>query len=379
MRTFHIRFYENRKIYFSISIGIMLIGLIFNMIFGTQLDIQFKGGAVIKYAYTGEIKAAVVEQTVESAVKRNVSVVINSDVKSASTSGTKNNVTLSFAGTDSLSLANQKAVQKALSTSYPNAKFSLVSSDSVNPSMGQSFFAKCLVAVLIAFLLLDIYIAFRFRKIGGTAAGLFAIVALLHDVAMVYFTFIIFRIPLNDNFIAVVLTILGYSLNDTIVIYDRIRENRRLLGAKVEYGTLVDNSINVTLTRSLYTAGCTFASIAVVFIVGSVYNLSSVTTFALPMMVGIVTGCYSSICIAGPLYVMWENHKLKVAVAAHSAKAKEELPKAPAPSPAPKPSNAAPSEPAAQKTANKPSAAAPKPAPRRSKSSKKSRSSKKKR
>lgn len=359
MRAFHIGFYENRKIYFSISIGIMLIGLIFNVIFGTQLDIQFKGGAMIKYAYTGEIKSAEVETAVQNAVKRDVSVQINSDVKSAGTSGIQNNVTLSFAGTDSLSLANQKAVQQALDTTYPNAKFTIVTSNSVNPTMGQSFFAKCIVAVLIAFLLLDIYIAFRFRKIGGMAAGIFAIVALLHDVAMVYFTFIIFRIPLNDNFIAVVLTILGYSLNDTIVIYDRIRENRRLLGAKTEYGTLVDTSINQTLTRSLYTAGCTFASIAVVFAVGTFYNLSSVTTFALPMMVGVVTGCYSSICIAGPLYVMWENHKLKTAVAAGAARSHAELPKSPKPAAA----GSLTAEPAPQKAAA--------PAPKKSNSAKK--------
>lgn len=359
MKAFHIGFYENRKIYFSISIGIMLIGLIFNVIFGTQLDIQFKGGAVLKYAYTGAVEASKVETAVQSAVKRDVSVLINSDVKSAGSSDVKNNVTISFAGTDSLSLDNQKAVQKALDTAYPNAKFDLVTSNSVNPTMGQSFFAKCIVAVLIAFLLLDIYIAFRFRKIGGMAAGIFAIVALLHDVAMVYFTFIIFRIPLNDNFIAVVLTILGYSLNDTIVIYDRIRENRRLLGAKTEYGTLVDTSINQTLTRSLYTAGCTFVSIAIVFIVGTFYNLSSVTTFALPMMVGVVTGCYSSICIAGPLYVMWENHKLKTAVAAGAAKSHAELPKSPKPAAA----ESLTAEPVPQKAAS---------APKKSKSAKKS-------
>ena len=358
MKAFHIGFYENRKIYFSISIGIMLIGLIFNVIFGTQLDIQFKGGAVLKYAYTGTVEASKVETAVQSAVKRDVSVLINSDVKSAASSDVKNNVTISFAGTDSLSLDNQKAVQKALDTEYPNAKFDLVTSNSVNPTMGQSFFAKCIVAVLIAFLLLDIYIAFRFRKIGGMAAGVFAIVALLHDVAMVYFTFIIFRIPLNDNFIAVVLTILGYSLNDTIVIYDRIRENRRLLGAKTEYGTLVDTSINQTLTRSLYTAGCTFVSIAIVFLVGTFYNLSSVTTFALPMMIGVVTGCYSSICIAGPLYVMWENHKLKTAVAAGAAKSHTELPKSPKPAAA----ESLTAEPVPQKAAS---------APKRSKSAKK--------
>ena len=311
MKQFHIRFYENRKIFFAISLGIIAIGLIVNLIFGVQLDIQFSGGAMLKYAYQGEIDQGTVESLVQKTANRNVSVVINKDVRSTNGDGTKNNVTISFSGTESLSLADQNKVASALNKQYPDAKFELVSSNSVNPTMGRSFFVKCLVAVLIAFLLLDLYIALRFRKIGGMAAGVMAIVALLHDVAMVYFTFVICRIPLNDNFIAVVLTILGYSLNDTIVVYDRIRENRRLLGPKTEYGTLVDLSINQTMTRSVYTAGCTFLSIAVVFVVGSIYNLTSVTTFALPMMVGIVTGCYSSVCVAGPLYVMWENYKAK--------------------------------------------------------------------
>lgn len=323
MKRFHIGFYENRKIYFSISIGIILIGLIFNAIFGTQLDVQFKGGAVVKYSYSGEIDANKVEKSVEDAVKRDVSVAINKNVKSAGNNTTVNNITLTFAGDNELSLANQKTLTSTLSSLYPDSKFTLSTSDSVNPSMGRDFFNKCIVAIIITFLLLDLYIALRFRKIGGSAAGLFAIIALIHDAAMVYFTFIFFRIPLNDNFIAVVLTILGYSLNDTIVIYDRIRENRRLMGLKAGYAALVDTSINQTLTRSLFTAGCTFSSIATVFVVGMVFNLPSITTFALPMMVGVVTGCYSSICIAGPLYVMWENHKVKKLVSANAEVASE--------------------------------------------------------
>lgn len=331
MKKFHIGFYENRKYFFGVSLGIIFIGLIFNFIFGTQLDTQFKGGAMIKYSYTGDVEASDVESVVQKAVKRDVSVSINKNVKSATSDETFNNITLEFAGDSSLSVADQKTLTSTLTTTYPNAKFTLVSSNSVNPTMGRSFLWKCIVAVIIAFLLLDFYIALRFRKIGGTAAGVFAIVALIHDCLMVYFTFIIFRIPLNDNFIAVILTILGYSLNDTIVIYDRIRENRKLQGVKVGYDVLVDDSINETLTRSIYTAACTFASIATVYIVGSIYNLSSVTTFALPMMVGVVTGCYSSVCIAGPLYVMWEKHKASLRAQA----AEKVVPAVPAAAPAP--------------------------------------------
>ena len=352
MKKFQIHFFENRKIFFGISLGIIVIGLIFNFVFGARLDIQFSGGAMIKYSYTGDVDAATVEKTVQDATDRDVSVVINTDVKSAEGNQTVNNLTLSFGGNEPLSVDNQNAVADAMNKQYPDAKFQLVQSNSVNPTMGQSFFVKCIVAVLIAFLHLDFYIAVRFRKIGGAAAGVMAIVALLHDVAMVYFTFVIFRIPLNDNFIAVVLTILGYSLNDTIVIYDRIRENRRLLGPKTEYGTLVNTSINQTFTRSVYTAGCTFLSIATVFVVGSFYNLPSVTTFALPMMVGVVTGCYSSVCIAGPLYVMWENRKLKNKTAALSAASAAKASAAQAPS-----SSASADLPAEKSSGQKPAAA----------------------
>jgi preprotein translocase subunit SecF len=310
-KAFKIRFYENRRIYFAISLGVIAVGLIANGIFGTKLDINFKGGAVIKYSYSGEVQPNKIEQAVEKAVNRDVSVTINKNVRSASGTGKANNITLSFAGRDSISPETQKAVNTALNQVYPDAKFTSIETSSINPSMGRTFFEKCIVAILIAFVLLDLYVALRFRRIGGAAAGTFAIVALLHDVAMVYFTFIIFRIPLDNNFIAVVLTILGYSLNDTIVVYDRIRENRRLYGPKTGYDVLANTSINQTFTRSLYTAGTTVLSVATVLVVGMFYNLSSITTFALPMMIGVISGCYSSVCIASPLFVMWENHKTK--------------------------------------------------------------------
>ncbi len=310
MKTFNIKFFENRKIFFGISLGIIAIGLIFNVIFGTQLDIQFTGGAVIKYSYSGSIVQEEVENIVQDTAKKDVSVRILENVKSIDGSAAMNNVSISFAGTDSISLNDQQAIEKALTAKYPNANFQVVESSSVNPSMGQSFFAKCIVSILLASLLLIIYIALRFKKIGGMSAGVMAVIALMHDVLMIYLTFIIFRMPLNDNFIAVVLTILGYSLNDTIIIYDRIRENRKLLGPKTPYSVLVNTSINQTFTRSMYTAGCTFLAIATVFIVSTLFGLSSVKTFALPMMVGVVTGCYSSVCIAGPLYAMWQNHQM---------------------------------------------------------------------
>lgn len=310
MKKFNIKFYQHRKVYLTISLAIFAVGLLFNLIFGVELDIDFRGGALVQYSYTGEVDQETVDQAIEDAIGRTVSVSITDGIGGTGNADSKS-LTVSLSGSDGISLDEQKAIASELSKAYPDSEFEVIQSSSVPPTMGAKFFAKCLVAVALAAVLLVIYVALRFRKIGGMSAGVMAVVALLHDVLMVYFTFVIFRFPIDDNFIAVVLTILGYSLNDTIVVYDRVRENRKIMGPKVEYELLMDTSINQTLTRSIYTSVCTFLAVTVVFIVGSVYGLSSVTTFALPMMIGIVTGCYSSVCLAGPMYVSWQNHKLK--------------------------------------------------------------------
>ena len=175
--------------------------------------------------------------------------------------------------------------------------------------MGFMFLLKCLAAVALASILMVIYVTIRFKKIGGLSAGVMALVALFHDVAMIYFMYVIFQMPIDSNFIAVVLMIIGYSLNDTIVIYDRVREQRRLMGRSTDIGTIFNVSCTKTIKRTIMTSVTTFAAILIVYIVATVFNIASVKGFALPMMIGVISGCYSSICIAGPLWVMWQNHK----------------------------------------------------------------------
>lgn len=304
MKT-NIDFYKNRKKFFTLSLVIIGIGLIFNIIFGTRLDIKFTGGALIKYSYNGEIEANKVESIAHQSTDKDVTVELN---ESMSSQGSKS-LTLSFAGTGSLPVSAQQNLTSDLLKEYPDGNFAIIESSSIDPSMGNSFFLKCLACIAITVLLLIGYISFRFKKIGGFLAGLTSVIALIHDIVIVYFTFIVFKMPLNDNFIAVVLTILGYSLNDTIVIYDRIRENKRMMGPTAQLKDVVNLSINQTLGRSIVTSLTTFMAIAIVFIVGLIYNLNTIITFALPMMVGVVVGCYSSICIASPLYVVWKEKK----------------------------------------------------------------------
>ena len=306
MKKFNIDFYKNKKIYFALSIAVLVIGLICTIVIGPKLDLQFAGGAMIRYAVDGEVDSNEIASLVEEATGRTVSVTTNESLD-----GDGYQMTVSFAGNDSVSLEEQQQIAQELSDAYADRTFSVVESSSVDPTMGARFFQKCIVCMAITFVILLVYIALRFRKIGGLSAGVTAIIALLHDVLIVFFAFVIFGFSIYDVFIEVVLMILGYSLNDTIVIYDRIRENRRLEPTKsvTALPGIVNKSLNQTMTRSILTSLTTFMALLVIFIVAVIFGLTTVETFALPMMVGVVVGCYSSICIAAPLYTVWTVHR----------------------------------------------------------------------
>ena len=155
-----------------------------------------------------------------------------------------------------------------------------------------------IVAVLIATICMLLYIWFRFKDVRFASS---VVLALLHDVMVVLAFYALSRISVGNTFIACMLTIVGYSINATIVIFDRIRENLKSAGKKADLKELVNMSITQTLTRSIYTSFTTFITIFVVFVMG----VSSIREFALPIMVGIVCGAYSSVCITGALwYVM---------------------------------------------------------------------------
>lgn len=224
------------------------------------------------------------------------------EVQLSSNDLTKDTNLLTVTATEDISLEQSTALDEALTAQYPDQQLVLSNSNSLNPSMGRLFFIKCLVAILLASIFLVIYVALRFRKIGGWTAGVMAVLALLNDVLVAYFAFVVFQIPLNDNFVAVVLSILGYSLNDTIVIYDRIRENRRIMDSKCSIAEVVNRSINQSFTRTLNTSICTFIAIATVAVVGLIFNLDSIISFAVPMMFGVISGFYTSVFLCSPLW-----------------------------------------------------------------------------
>lgn len=300
-----IDFVGHRKIFFGISIAIIIVGIICNCIFGTTLDIQFTGGATIKFSYTGEVNQDDLYDYIQSKTDDRVTTSFSQDLMG----GSGSNVTVQFSGNDSIDTEIQSTLEADLQKQYPDSEFKCLESNSVDATMGFNFLLKCLAAVAIASILMVLYVTIRFKKIGGLSAGVMALVALFHDVAMIYFMYVIFQMPIDSNFIAVVLMILGYSLNDTIVIYDRVREERKLLGRKQDVGLVFNLSSTKTIKRTIMTSITTLSAVLVVFVVAVVFNISSVQSFALPMLIGIISGCYSSLCIAGPLWVMWQRHK----------------------------------------------------------------------
>lgn len=302
---FHIDFIKNRKIYFTISIILIAFCILSSFIFGAKLDIQFKGGTLITYLYEGDIDLNSFQNDASAALDGiGVKATTGTDFNTG-----KNNIQLSMLSNSGLTADKQIVLTNTLEEKYAANNLELVESTDVSPSAGKEFFSKCLVAAVFAAIVLIIYIAIRFKNIGGWLAGVCAVAALLHDIIVVYGTFIVFGMEIDANFMAVVLTIFGYSINSTIVIYDRIRENKKLYKNKYTLGELTSLSINQSMTRSINTTVTTVSAMIVISIVAVVYGVNSIISFAFPMTMGLISGAYSSTCIASPLWVWFEEKK----------------------------------------------------------------------
>ena len=307
---FNFDFNKNARTYFAISIVIVAAILVATLVFGIELDIQFKGGSMITYSYEGEIDHDMFEQKCEELFHVDVGVQQSTDLATQ-----LQTMVVSLPGDDSMNADRMAEVSAGLQEAFAQNNLKSVQINNVSPTIGMDFLRKSMVALTLAMVLMMVYVALRFSKIGGLSAGAMGVVALLHDCIVVFGVFIIFRIPINDNFIAIILTILGFSLNDTVVIYDRIRENRRLYGYKMPVGELVSLSINQSLTRSVNTSLAAIMSMVVVTVIAAAYSVESIFTFSFPLIIGLVSGSYSTICIAGPLWIKWQEHKLRKASA----------------------------------------------------------------
>ena len=298
-----IDFVGNSKKFYIGSIAVIAIIFIYSAVAGVAMDIQFKGGALLTYGYENEITVSDVEADVKEILGSELS------VQQGQNSATgKDIITVTLPGEQTVTTEKLAELDAMFAENYADNGFEQLEVNNVNPTIGREFFAKSLVGLVAACALILIYVAIRFRRIGGLEAGATAIVALIHDLIIIFGVFAICRFSINGNFIAAMLTILGYSVNDTVVINDRVRENKKL-HPTMKLPQLVNMSINQSLVRSVNTTVSTIIALGTVCVVAYIAGLTSIVTFAFPLVLGMISGVYSTICIAGPLWVDYEKKK----------------------------------------------------------------------
>jgi preprotein translocase subunit SecF len=275
---------HQKRIWFSISGAVMIIALVIALVNGINTGIDFTGGTLM------EIE---LHQPVESQEIRTV------------TNTFDNNANINFLGAGQTTLqirtivdldhSERTAVFDQLAAQYSLTDEDFLRAEQFGPAIGREIRDRAFLSMMIAAVGMLLYITFRFEL----SFGLAAILALLHDILIVLSVYVIFRIPLNSPFVAAMLTVLGYSINDTIVVFDRIRENRKTM-KKYDYEQLATDSVNQTVRRSVYTSLTTLIMILALYVLG----VPQIREFALPLIAGIISGTYSSIFIASPLWVM---------------------------------------------------------------------------
>lgn len=301
-----IKFIEKRKIWFSISIIVIVIGIggiIFNSAKGNgpfDFSIEFKGGTSIQVQFDKDYTIDEFNKDVKPAIADLLS---TNDIQAQKDTNTKGLFTIK---TKKLEGEEMTKFKDLLISKYQAKDDKQNFNDTeISDTISSEMKTDAVVATVIATICMLIYIWFRFKNVHFALA---AVIALLHDVLIVVGFYGLSRVTVGTTFIACLLTIVGYSINATIVIFDRIRENKAVMKREDTMIDTINQSITQTLTRSIYTSLTTFITIAALFILG----VPSIREFAAPLIVGIVAGAFSSVCISGPLwYILKTKFKSK--------------------------------------------------------------------
>ena len=300
-------FFGTRKVFFILSAVLIAVILVCCFVRGVQISIEFKGGTLAEYAYNGSVN----ENDIASLATEYLGTPVKTQLGETFTGEKQTTFTLSFSMDKPFSAEMQDELLTKIQEKYPDAGIEALETNDVAATSGKQFLAKCSVAAVFAAIVLILYIAWRFKRISGWSAGIFAVVALLHDLCIVFGTFVICGFEIDSNFMAVILTIIGYSVNDTIVIYDRIRENQTLLPPTTKLTELVNISLSQTIRRTVRTSITTIAAMMIVTVLAAVNNVDSILRFSIPMTVGMISGCYSSLCLAPMLWTAWKTRQKK--------------------------------------------------------------------
>ena len=291
-KTGRFHFVNNRKVTLVILACVLVVGVIAFFVRGTNIDIDFSGGTEIQIDVGTEVTDSVCNRINE--IIENEPTLGHSYVSSTSQSAASSTTAIIRTGTSALTTDQEIALENALVAEYPDTDTHNAQITTIQPTIGSALTKKAVLAVAIAVILMLAYIWFRFELNSGLAA----ICCLVHDLFIMLAIYSIFLIPINSNIIAAFLTILGYSINATIIVFDRIRENRTKLGDEAEFGDIVNKSVHETLGRSINTTITTLLTIGMIWIMG----VDAIRNFALPLIIGIVAGLFSSVFISGMLW-----------------------------------------------------------------------------
>jgi len=288
-------FTGNTRIYLMISAAIIAVALIMSVFgFGMNLGIDFTGGSLLKYEMGADFDVKVVEAALKDAG------ITESQIAKAGENMTELQVRTKDLGENADDL--RVAFEDNLKATYADATF--VTIDTVGAVAGKDLIANAISSCLIVFVCLLIYIAIRF----DLNSGLAALVALAHDI-LIMISFMVFArgiFQVNSPFIAAALTIIGYSINNTIVVFDRIRENNRLLDYKEgSRKNVVEASVRQTLSRTINTTITTLVTLVTLYILG----VDSIREFTFPLIIGMLAGVYSSVMLSGQIWAHWIDHK----------------------------------------------------------------------
>lgn len=285
------KFIESRKISFAISIIIIAIGLVMTMINGLNYGIDFTGGTLMEVNLHQEVEISEIREIIDQ----------YDETASINFLGEEKQVVQIRTTTD-FNNETRMEIFEQFKENYDLPENEPERSQQFGPAIGREIRNKALLSIFVAAIGMLIYISYRFEFRFGVAA----VVALIHDVLILLSVYAIFRIPVNSPFVAAVLTIVGYSINDTIVVFDRVRENLRFL-KKSNYAQIANDSISQTIRRSINTSLTTLVMIVALYVLGG----QMVRDFALPLIAGVLSGTYSSIFIASPVWVMLKEKQNK--------------------------------------------------------------------
>lgn len=289
----NIDFLKHRYLLIVLSLLLIIGGIVYGIVTGYKFDIDFKGGVTIQ--------ADINEEYDNNEIEKVVSNITGTTPLVQKLTGGNNSVSISIEPIDTDTLDK---VVEALKARY--TKISEPSTRNIQPAYGKELLDSAILAVGIAVVLILLYILIRFKTLGALPA-VTAILALVHDAAMIISIYGITKLPINSTFVAVILTIVGYSINDTIVVYDRIRENRKKVTKSKDLKDTINLSISQTLNRSIMTSLTTIGTVIVVLIFAIIFNQQVLMQFAIPLILGIAIGTYSSIFIATSSWYILEG------------------------------------------------------------------------